>query len=88
MLIFRERRAARKAATQAEEETTSSPVISPSPSRDNTPPTSPSPIKTEIKQENNNNLPRRKYGALEPNRGKVKDIALLIYQTFTYEISL
>ena len=69
-MSYRERRAARKAATQVEEEATSSPAISPSPSRDNTPPTSPSPKKEEPKPESNNNVPRRKYGALEPNRGK------------------
>ncbi|CAB3995872.1 FH1 FH2 domain-containing 3 isoform X3 [Paramuricea clavata] len=73
----RERRAARKAATQAEE--TSSPLISPSPSRDNTPPPSPKPFakKEEPKPESNNNAPRRKYGVLEPNRanGDVKNKA-------------
>lgn len=74
----RERRAARKAATQDEE--TSSPIISPSPSRDNTPPPSPKPSakKEEPKPENNNNAPRRKYGVLEPNRvanGDVKNKA-------------
>jgi hypothetical protein len=41
--------------------------MSPSPSRDNTPP--PSPKKEEPKPENNN-TPRRKFGVLEPNRGK------------------
>lgn len=57
------------AATQVQE-VTPSPVVSPIPSRE----TSPTPKKEESPTKlENNNLPRRKYGALEPNRGELSE---------------